>query len=214
MNKIVIADDHPIFRSGIKSIVETLPDFELVGEAKDGAEAYQLILSQLPTIGILDLEMPLLNGLEVCKKVLNEKHFTKFIILTMHKEKHYFTDAMECGVMGYLLKDNAANDLVTCINEVNKGNKYVSHAIENYLTEHESIHLSTDALHIKTLLSPTEKVVLKLISEGKTSSEIASLLFVSPNTIDNHRANMNKKLNLGGEKNVLLKFAIQHKDLL
>ncbi len=214
MNKIIIADDHPIFRSGIKAIVEGMPDFELVGEAKDGMEAYQLIISTLPAIAILDLEMPLLNGLEVCQKVLNEKHVTKFIILTMHKEKHYFTKALESGVMGYLLKDNAVDDLVKCIHEVNKGKVYVSHAIENYLTEHESFHLSADALKIKSLLSPTEKIVLKLISEGKTSLEIANLLFVSANTIDNHRSNMNKKLNLSGEKNALLKFAIEHKFIL
>lgn len=211
MSKIIIADDHPIFRSGIKTIVEGLADFELVGEAKNGAEAYQLILSKLPSIAILDLEMPLLNGIEVCEKVLSEKHVTRFIVLTMHKEKHYFTKAMECGVLGYLLKDNAVDDLVNCIHQVNKGHKYVSHAIENFLIELENQDLLNNMLH---LLTPTEKVILKLISETKTSAEIASLLFVSPNTIDNHRANINRKLNLGGEKNALLKYALHNKDIL
>jgi two-component system, NarL family, nitrate/nitrite response regulator NarL len=214
MHKIIIADDHPIFRGGIKNILQNMDDIEIIGEAENGALAYHLIISGLPDIAILDLEMPLLSGLEVSKKVLSEKNNTKFIILTMHKEKHYFTEAMECGVSGYLLKDNAANDLVTCINEVMKGNKYVSKDIENYLIEHESKEYSGDWHKINLLLTPTEKVVLKLISEGKTSSEIADLLFVSANTIDNHRSNLNKKLKLDGEKNALLKYAMKIKDLL
>ncbi len=93
--KIIIADDHPIFRRGIKEIVKNIPFVEWKGEATNGMEAYQLILATQPDIAILDLEMPLLNGLDVCKKILSEKQATKFIILTMHKEKHFFDDAMQ-----------------------------------------------------------------------------------------------------------------------
>lgn len=214
MQKIIIADDHPIFRSGIKSIIESLPDMQIVAEAEDGMQAYQSILAYRPDIAILDLEMPLLTGLDVCKKVLAEKNSTKFIILTMHKEKHYFTEAMQCGVSGYLLKDNATLDLVNCIEAIANGKKYASTDIEFFLTEHESKQHSTEWSKIESLLTPTEKVILKLIAEGKTSAEIANMLFVSPNTIDNHRSNLNKKIKLDGEKNALLKFAMKMKDFL
>jgi DNA-binding NarL/FixJ family response regulator len=207
MYKLIIADDHPIFRSGIREIVKSMPFVEWKGEAANGLEAYQLILATQPDIAILDLEMPLLNGLEVCKKVLSEKHATKCIILTMHKEKHYFDDAIHSGVMGYLLKDNAVEELITCVQKVGMGEKYVSPEIENYLIASEEKNLSAQ---IVALLTPTEKVILKLIAQGKTSPEIANHLFISPNTVENHRYNIAKKLNLEG-KNSLLKFAMQYK---
>ncbi len=209
--KIIIADDHPIFRSGIREIVKNMPFVEWKGEAVNGLEAYQLILATQPDIAILDLEMPILNGLEVCKKILSEKHATKFIILTMHKEKHFFDDAIESGVKGYLLKDNAIEELITCVQKVGMGEKYVSPEIENYLIEGQS--LSLEIKKLKELLTPTEKVIVKLISQGKTSPEIANNLFVSVNTVENHRYNIAKKLNLEG-KNSLLKFALQYKDSL
>jgi two-component system, NarL family, response regulator DegU len=214
MKKIIIADDHPVFRSGIKSILQNIDDIEIVGEASDGAEAYQMIVGYRPDIAILDLEMPLLTGLEISEKVLSEKNNTKFILLTMHKEKHYFEKAMEIGISGYLLKDYAINDLVDCINTVKQDKKYVSSTIEKYLVEHESKQFSKEWIMIEALLTPTEKVVLKLISEGKTSVDIAALLFVSPNTVDNHRSNLSKKLKLDGEKNALMKYAMKIKDLL
>jgi DNA-binding NarL/FixJ family response regulator len=214
MTKIIIADDHPIFRSGVRQIIESIKDVTLVGEAEDGAKAYHLILSELPDIAILDLEMPHLTGLDVCKKVLGEKNFTKFIILTMHKEKHYFTEAMNAGVLGYLLKDTASIDLVECIKTVNQDKKYVSPQIEKYLVGLETTNESIEYERINQLLTPTEKVILKLISEGNTSSDIALMLFISTNTIENHRAKISKKLELTGEKNSLLKYAIQQKNLL
>ena len=209
--KIIIADDHPIFRNGVKDILNNVANMQILGVASNGLEAYHLILSTLPDIAILDLEMPILNGLDVCQKVINEKHSTKFIILTMHKERNYFLEAMKCGVYGYLLKDYAITELVNCIEVVNKNEKYISKEIENYLVEHTSSDLQSDE-HISLLLqlTPTEKVILKLISKGKSSIEIAEMLFISPNTVDNHRANITKKLKLEG-KNSLLKFAIEWK---
>lgn len=209
--KIIIADDHPIFRNGVKDILKNVPNMQILGEASNGLEAYHLILSSHPDIAILDLEMPILNGLDVCEKVINEKHNTKFIILTMHKERHYFLEAMKCGVYGYLLKDYAITELVNCIEVVNKNEKYISKEIENYLVEHNSSNLqSEEQISLLMQLTPTEKVILKLISKGKSSLEIAELLFISPNTVDNHRANITKKLKLEG-KNSLLKFAIEWK---
>jgi two-component system, NarL family, response regulator DegU len=209
--KILIADDHPIFRSGVKDVLSKIADFEIVAEAENGMQAYQNIISLLPDVAVLDLEMPVLNGLDVCRKVLNEKHHTEFIVLTMHKEKQYFLDAMNSGVNGYLLKDNAIDELVVAVRKVALGEKIVSQQMQYLLKETLQFqHSNPDLEKVSTLLTPTEKVILKLISDGKTTAEIATMLFVSPNTIENHRANMTKKLKLEG-KNSLLKFSLQLK---
>jgi len=206
---VIVADDHPIFRKGLIDILSSIEVLEIVAEVADGLAAYQLILSKRPDIAILDIEMPGLSGLDVCNKVLKEKSDTKFILLTMHREKDFFNNAMEIGVMGYLLKDNAITELMVCIEKVLKGEKFVSPGIENLLVTQNKV---SEMPGLK-MLTATEKIILKLISESKTSPEIAALLFVSPNTIDNHRSNIVKKLRLEG-KNSLLKFAIQSKNSL
>lgn len=212
--KIIIADDHPIFRTGIREVVNSIPGVSLCGEAQDGLEAYQLILSERPDIAILDLEMPKLSGLDVCEKVQAEKHDTRFIILTMHKDRHFFDDAMRKGVYGYLLKDHAVNELVTCIQSVARGERYASKIIERYLVSHvDREQLPAEVKALYETLTPTERIIVKLVSQSITSQEIATNLFVSPNTIENHRANIARKLQLEG-KNSLLKFALMYKSVL
>jgi two-component system, NarL family, response regulator DegU len=208
--RIVIADDHPIFRGGVKDILSREDWIEVVAEAENGMEAYQKILAELPDIAILDLEMPMINGLDVCKKVLNEKNNTSFIILTMHKEKQFYDEAIKAGVKGYLLKDNATADLIHCIQEVAKGNSWVVQQLQHL---QKSNNDSLELEKVNSLLTPTEKMIITLISQGKTSNEIGALLFISPNTVENHRSNMNKKLQLEG-KNSLLKFAMSIADEL
>ncbi len=213
-HKVIIADDHPVFRTGIREVVSGIAGMTLCGEAQNGLEAYQLILATLPDIAILDLEMPVLSGLDVCEKVLSEKHSTRCIILTMHKERRYFEDAMQKGVMGYLLKDNAVDELVLCLNAVAGGQQYVSVGIEHYLTAYTRQGGLPDEVRARyDTLTPTEKIIVKLVSQSITSQEIADNLFVSRNTIENHRANITRKLGVEG-KNSLLKFAIQYKDIL
>ncbi|MBK8111604.1 MAG: response regulator transcription factor [Saprospiraceae bacterium] len=204
---IIVADDHPLFRSGVIDAVSKMPNIRVVAHAENGMKAYQEIIALRPDIAILDIEMPILSGLDVAKKVLGEKHQTRIILLTMHKTKSFFQDAMQSGVQGYLLKDNAIEELLECIVSVDKGNTFVSPQFKGFLNnQHEA--LSEELQMVKTLLTPTEKVILKLISEGRTSAEIADLLFVSPNTVDNHRSNITKKLKLEG-KNSLLKFSMR-----
>ncbi|MFN8277381.1 MAG: response regulator transcription factor [Chitinophagales bacterium] len=205
--QVIIADDHPIFRMGVREILNGMPDIKVVAEAANGLEAYQCILANRPQLAILDLEMPMLGGLEVARKVKKEKNQTAIIILTMHRERSFFDEAMNSGVNGYLLKDNASDDLVQCVRDVLHGRIFVSPAIHNFLhaytgPQHEAVQ------RVKEKLTATENVILKLIAEGKTSQQIAALLFISANTVDNHRANMAKKLQLEG-KNALLKFAMQ-----
>jgi len=210
---VLIADDHPIFRNGIKVILKGMNDIELCAEASNGEEAYTFICSVFPDIAILDLDMPILNGIDVCRKVKEEGLSSKCIILTMHKEKHFFNEAMESGAMGYILKDHAEDELIRCINNVREGKKYVSDRIAEYLTEIDTGREIDEGIRKNfQLLTATEKVIIRLVSQGKSSLEIASHLFISSNTVDNHRANMTKKLQLEG-KNSLLKFAIQHIDL-
>ncbi|MBX2905223.1 MAG: response regulator transcription factor [Taibaiella sp.] len=212
--KVIIADDHPIFRTGIREVVSGIPGVELCGEAKDGLEAYQLILSARPDVAILDLEMPKLSGLDVCRKVQAEKHDTQFIILTMHKDRHFFDEAMRSGVAGYLLKDNAVDELVACVQTVAGGLRYASKTIEAYLVRHDGREqFPPEVKALYETLTPTERVIVKLVSQSSTSHEIADNLFVSPNTIENHRANIARKLHLEG-KNSLLKFALMYKSLL
>jgi two-component system response regulator DegU len=205
----IVADDHPIFRKGLVEILCEIENLEIVAELSNGLDAYKSIVSKRPDIAILDIEMPGLTGLDVCNKVLKEKSETKFIVLTMHRDKSFYNDAMSIGVLGYLLKDNAITELMHCVEKVLKGEKYISPGIEKLLELKEK---SNEFPKLDNLTA-TEKVILKLIAESKTSPEIAKLLFVSPNTIDNHRSNIVKKLGLEG-KNSLLKFAISFKSFL
>jgi two-component system, NarL family, response regulator DegU len=207
--KIIVADDHPLFRSGVSSTIKSIHNVNVVAELSNGMDAYQSILEHRPDIAILDIDMPMLSGLDVAEKVMSEKTKPYLIILTMHINKEYFIDAMHKGVSGYLIKDNAIEELLECIKEVRLGKRYVSANFRKYLGSDGHI-LAEDNKNFLSLLTPTEKVILKLISEGKTSSEISALLFISVNTVDNHRANMTKKLNLEG-KNSLLKFSISNK---
>jgi DNA-binding NarL/FixJ family response regulator len=205
----IVADDHPIFRKGLIEILSEMKDLEILAEVSNGIDAYQSIIAKRPDVAILDIEMPGLSGLDVCTKVISEKSETKFIVLTMHRDKTFFNEAMKVGVLGYILKDNAITDLLHCVETVVKGNKFVTPGLQDLLRLGEN---ETDFPQLEKLTA-TETIILKLIAESKTSAEIASLLFVSPNTIDNHRSNIVKKLGLEG-KNSLLKFAIASKGLL
>jgi DNA-binding NarL/FixJ family response regulator len=202
---VIVADDHPIFRKGVIEVLKSHTELIIVDELDNGLTAYQSILSKRPQIAILDLEMPNLTGLEVCEKVLSEKNDTKFILLTMHRDQTYFDKAMKIGIHGFVLKDYAVEEILKCINEIMKGKKYVSENIESFLQKSTS---KTDS-NIENLTS-TEKIILKLITQEKSSQEIADLLFISVNTVDNHRSNMVKKLGLEG-RNSLLKFALKLK---
>lgn len=206
----VVADDHPIFRKGVIDILKEIPDLEIVGEVADGLEAYRQILAKRPDLAILDIEMPGLTGIDVCNKVLSEKSDTKFIVLTMHKDMDFYNDAMNVGVKGYLLKDNAITELIQCVDLVLKGGKFIGTGVEDLLVQKDK----NPAMQELVKLTSTEQIILKLIAESKTSPEIARVLFISAKTVENHRSNITKKLSLDGTNNSLLKFAMQYKDVL
>lgn len=204
---IIIADDHPIFRKGLVEVIKSISTFEIVGEATTGSEALNLIKTKHPDIALVDINMPVLTGLDVARQILASKNKTNFIILTLHKEKHYFEEAKAIGVCGYLLKENAIDEIETCLLNVAQNKKYISQEIQSYFTETEKISI------LKLNLTATEKVILKLVAEGKSSIQIAEMLFLSPKTIDNHRSNIGKKVGVEG-KNGLMKYALNNKDLL
>lgn len=199
--KLIIADDHHIFRKGILSIVSEDADIEITGEAANGDDAIKLILEKLPDIAILDIDMPGLSGLDVARKVKEEKLNTKIVILTIHKDKEYFDEALELDIKAYVLKESIANDLIDCIRRVAAGEYYISSAISGYLVEKNK---STPKQNELDKLTASEKEILKLIAQNKTSAQIAKELFRSVRTIENHRNNICSKLGLSGPHALLL----------
>ncbi|MCF6307833.1 MAG: response regulator transcription factor [Flavobacteriaceae bacterium] len=203
--KIVIADDHPLLLEGIVSVIEK----EVLGveifKANNGAEALQMVSEIKPTITILDIEMPFLNGIEVAKKILEAKIDTKIIFLTLHKERSLFNEINQMNIDGYILKEFSISEISQCIKSVLNGKKYFSKEIEQFIEE---------PLIDFSIFTKSEINVLKLIAQEKTSKEIAEMLFVSIKTIDSHRYNICKKLNLKPKKNSLLKWVFQNSPIL
>lgn len=206
--KVIIADDHPIFLKGILSILKDEPSIEVLGEASNGTEALELIKKLKPDVVLLDVDMPELNGLETARIIQSEMPGIKTAILTMHKDKEYFNEAMEINVKAFVLKDKISDDLVECIKTIYGGEYYISPAISGYLVEKKKPVVTE-----LEKLSAAEKEVLRLLSQNKTSTQIAAELFRSVRTIENHRSNICKKLGLSGN-NALLLFAIQKKAYL
>ena len=214
LTPVIVADDHPLFRKGLVDLMTGTDRFVVIGEASDGEEALRLIKQLKPEVAILDINMPGMDGLEVAARVVEEKTNTEVVILTMHEDASHFELAMDTGVMGYILKDSAAADIVACIDSVLSGKSYISPSLSHHLMKRsvKSARGIEKKLGINTLTS-AERKVLKLISEGESTKEIADQLFVSVKTIAAHRSNICGKLNLHGT-NALLKFALEHKQLL
>lgn len=205
---VLVADDHATFRKGVIEMLGEISDLKIVAEVSDGLQAYQSIIAKRPDIAILDIEMPGLTGLDICRKMMAEKSETKFIVLTMHRDKNFFNDAMSIGVMGYLLKDHAMSELIKCIQTVLEGETFVSPGIENLL----SFTAQKDLPRL-ALLTATEKVILKLIADSKSSADIALLLFIHPDAVENHCSTIERKLDIEG-KSLLLEYAIRYKHSL
>lgn len=212
--RIIIADDHPIFRSGLKSILKDETNIQIVGEASDGNKALELISELNPDIAVLDMSMPEKTGLQILRELKNNKSKVKVIFLTMYREEDMFDEAMNLEVDGYVLKESAENDIVECINQVAKNNYYISPVISNLFVKRRNKTAELDKQNPALLkLTLTERRVLKLVSQNKTSKEISEELFISPKTVDNHRTSISNKLNLHGTHS-LVKFAIENRSLI
>lgn len=197
---IIIADDHPLLLKGLHDfLVER--GHKIIGSAKNGKEAYDLITNLQPDIAILDIQMPFFSGIEIADKCKTECRETKIILITLHKERALFEQANELNIFGYILKEFALEEIEHCLETVTNGEKYFSPKIKNKL---EFSGMDTSLLNE---LTPSEKKILKLIGQDKTNKEIASLLFISYRTVEKHRSNIITKLKLEQKTNSLLIWA-------
>lgn len=212
--KIVVADDHPLVRDGLRRAIEATAILKVVAEAGDGQTALDRILALKPDVALLDIDMPLMSGFDVARALREQGATTAIIFLTIHREEDFFNEALDLGAQGYVLKDSAASDIVTGIKAVAAGEHFTSPAMTSYLINRS--RRASDFRRAKPTLNdltPTERQVLRLIADYKTSKEIADELGVSHRTIETHRANISTKLELRGSHS-LMKFALSHKDEL
>jgi len=212
--RVLIADDHPIFRKGLIMAIEADSAIEIVGEAGDGQQALRLAEELTPDVIVLDIEMPILNGLQAAQEIIKRRLPVDIIFLTMYKEEDMFNEAMNIGVKGYVLKENAVSDIVNSIKSVASGRYFLSPNISEFLVnKSDRIRSLLRKKPQLENLTVTERKVLKLISEIKTSKEIGDLLHISYKTVENHRSNICNKLEIHGSHS-LLKFAIENKAVL
>ena len=207
---VLIVDDHPLLRRGVRDVIGHDSRFQVVGEASDGEEALRLVASLKPHIVILDIDMPRLNGLETIRAIRELRFAVNVIILTMYNEEDMFNATMDLGAKAYVLKENAANEIIAALEKVDEGESFLSpvmlEAGQRRSERVRQILLSKPQIEA---LTPAERRILKLIGEDYTSKEIADLLKLSVRTVDNHRQHICNKLKLHGTHS-LLKFAFDN----
>lgn len=207
--RIFIADDHPVLRNGIRSILSGRPDYAVVGEAGGGAEAIEGISTLKPDVVFMDITMPDLNGITATKRILEENPDARVIILSMHSELSYAIDAFRAGALGYVLKDSPPEELLAAVEKVRAGAKYASPVVsEGLLNDLVNVIRKDKSQDTFDSLSQREREILKLIADGSTSKEIADKLFISVSTVKSHRNNIMKKLKVNDMAS-LIKVAIR-----
>jgi len=209
--RVLIADDHPVFRQGLRLTIEADPQLTVVAEASDGEQALARLQDTPVDVAMLDLTMPLKDGFAVARAVKELRITVPIVFLTMHKDDYYLQAALDLGVKGYVLKDSAIVEIVSCLKAVVAGRNYVSPELSSYLIgrRKRAEELSAEIPELEQL-TPTERRVLKLIAEGKTSREIAAEMGIGIRTVEHHRNNITTKLDLHGS-HALVKFALQHR---
>lgn len=205
---ILIADDHPLFRKGLKEVIEGEPSLKVVKETGDGNEALLYIEEQKPDIAILDIEMPVMNGLDVALKVQQRQLPVDIIMLTMHDKETFFNCAMDAGAMGYVLKNSAIPDILDCIQNVHAGKYYITPSISSYLMSRAKQSKSPSGNGLK-FFTEMERTIMRHVADGKTTKDIAERLCISAKTVETHRHNICVKLHIHGT-NALLRFALEH----
>jgi two-component system, NarL family, response regulator NreC len=203
--KVLIADDHGVVRKGLRLLLEQYAEIEVVGEAANGREAVRLATELSPNVILMDVAMPLLNGIDAAEQIRKANDQIGVVMLTMHADEGYLLRALNAGVRGYLLKESAEEDLLRAVQAVSRGKPFFSPAITHTLLEDYMRVLKEDGLSDSfELLTTREREVLQLLAEGKTNKEVASILDVSLYTIESHRTNLMQKLNLHNTAEIVL----------
>lgn len=211
---ILIADDHPMFRDGVRTALLADPAFTIVAVASDGAQALQMVKEHVPDVAVLDMNMPKMTGLQVLKELKTAGSKTEVLFLTMFDDEEILNEAMDLGVKAYILKESASVDIVNAVRAVHEGHHYLSPALTDKILKRKAIKDSFQSTHPRLAsLSDQERRILKLIADSKTSKEIAEELFLSQKTVDNYRFKISEKLELSGSYS-LLKFALENKNRL
>jgi DNA-binding NarL/FixJ family response regulator len=207
--KVFIADDHKILREALVILLSQHGNIEVIGEAAEGQEAFEKIKKSMPDIAVLDISIPQLNGIDLAVKLEQETPDVKAVILTMHKSEDFITRALRAGVKGYVLKDNALEELIECIETVYNGDIFLSHSVTALVVD-EFLKGLKDKNHPQTeTISAREREILQLLAEGKSNKDISATLNLSIKTVETHRANIMHKL---GFKNIagLVLYAVRN----
>lgn len=203
--RILLADDHQLMRSGVRLMLEREPDLTVVGEASDGREAVALAKSLKPEVVVMDIGMPNLNGIEAAHQMTQDIPELAIVMVSMHSDETYVLRALKAGARGYLLKDSAEADLIKAVHVVAGGKSFFSPAVSRLLLDDYVRKLKRSGTEdAYDLLTPREREILQLIAEGKSNKDIANLLDLSVYTIESHRENLMKKLNLKGLPELIL----------
>jgi DNA-binding NarL/FixJ family response regulator len=203
--RILLADDHTLVRQGLRKLLEERPDWEVIAEAGDGREAVRLAEQHKPDVAILDVAMPLLNGIEATRQITKRVPATKVLVLSMHADEAYVTQILQAGATGYLLKDSADVDLLKAVGEAARGRSFFSPAIARVMLDDYVRQLADKGVTDRyEALSEREREIFQLIAEAKTNKEIAALLNVSPSTVETHRAHIMEKLDLHSAAEIVL----------
>jgi two-component system response regulator NreC len=192
--KIIVADDHRIVRNGLRKLLNAEPDIEVIAEAENGRKTIQLTRELSPDVVVMDITMPDLNGIEATRQILAEFPQVKIIALSMHNHEQFVTGMFMAGASGYLLKDCSVDELAAAIRAAAKGEIYLSPGVANMVIKNYVRQLKESEKSMPPILTPRESEVLQLVSEGKTSKEIASLMYISVKTVDTHRRHIMDKL--------------------
>jgi DNA-binding NarL/FixJ family response regulator len=209
--RLVFADDHPFFRDGLRAALGSADGLRLVGEAADGARMLELLQSLQPDVAIIDIGLPVMNGVTVVRQIRKRRLPVEVVFLTVHDDEGMFEEALELGVKGYLLKDCTATEMIRCVRAVASGQHYTMPPMTSYLVgKMQRVERFAGTVPGLNLLTPHERTILRGIAQEKTSKDIAEELGIAPKTVDAHRANICAKLEIHGQ-HVLTRFAIRHR---
>ena len=203
--RVLLADDHALMREGLRALLTTTPDIEVVGEARTGREAESRVLQLSPEVVLMDIAMPDLNGIEAARLIHAKCPAVRIVMLSMHASAEYVYRAFEAGASGYLLKEAAVEEVITAVRTVHEGRRYLSPAVAESVPDLSAGHTRSPV----NSLSARERQVLQLVVEGKTSSEIARMICLSPKSVQTYRSRLMMKLGVSDVPS-LVKFALEH----